>query len=61
MHDKDGNMVAEIVPDFARYGVTEKTSYLEYVHIPFVRDNGEIYVLVRVEKGLFVVRYSPAY
>ena len=58
VHSQDGALIKEITPDYMKYGTDEDVYFTEYTHIPYVRDNGDVFLLVRVTKGLYVIKYS---
>jgi hypothetical protein len=58
VHDAKGNFLAEITPDYSKYGSAERGAGSEFHHPPFISEEGGIYLLVIRKEGIFVIKYS---
>jgi hypothetical protein len=58
VHDAKGDFLAEITPDYSKYGSAERGAGSVFHHPPFISEEGGIYLLVLRREGIFVIKYS---
>ena len=58
VHDRRGNFLLEITPDYDKYGTAEAGGRSTFAQITYITEEGEIYLMMRMEEGLFVIKYT---